>query len=228
MSSERVVSHVCGAITGKLVGDVLVGLVARVNSLMVFSRTRLMIMTLCLGVSTGCLSATVKPRKGSPGAYVRNTDKEHHAAHQLLLPVQIQCQQLRERQRQQPNVKGNARRGSYPSENVDVDALALVLALPLRPKVRDGCALEDDGEQEAEVVDDVEGHGELQDAAKLVVGPRREDSEVEEDDGGADEEAGQGVEDHLGEEHLGEGEKGQRVGREKTGVQVVEGGEHSP
>ncbi len=132
----------------------------------------------------------------------RYTDEKHQPPHHLLLPMQVQRQQLRERQRQQPQIKRDARRGRDPHEDGGVAAVALVHAVPLRPEERVGAALEDDGEQEADVVDHVEAHGELHDAAELVVGPRREDAQVEEDDGGADEEARHGVEDHLGEEHL--------------------------
>lgn len=70
--------------------------------------------------------------------------------------------------------------------------------------MRDRVALEDDGEQKADVVDGIEDHGELQDAAELVVGSRREDAQVEEDDGGSDKEARRCVEDHLSEEQLEE------------------------
>ncbi len=129
--------------------------------------------------------------------------------------MQVQRQQLRERQRQQPQIEGDARGGGDPREDAEVAAVALMHALPLRPEDRDGEALEDDGEQEADVINDVEDHCELHDSAQLVVGSRREDAQVEEDDGGADEEARRGVEDHLGVEHLLK--PGQLFGQERRG-----------
>ena len=73
------------------------------------------------------------------------------------------------------------------------------MALPLQPEGRYGLALEEDGEKEADVVDKVEYQGKLQDPAKLIVRPGREDAQVEENDGRAHEEAGNGVYEHQGE-----------------------------
>lgn len=140
-------------------------------------------------------------------ASVRRADTEHHAAHDLLLPVQIQPQQLRKRQDQQPDVEDDARHGRHPRQDVGVPAVAVVMALPLLPEQRDGLALEEDREEKADVVDDVERHRVLQDPAEVVVRSRGEDAQVEQNDGRAHEEARDGVQEHLAEEqmhHLGD------------------------
>lgn len=112
--------------------------------------------------------------------------------------MKVEGKQLRERQDKQPDIKGNTSAGSRPDKGLHVAAVSFMVSRPLQPKVLDGVALENDGEQEAEVVDDVEDHGPGKKAVELVV--RREHAEVEENDGRADKEAGDGVQQHVGEE----------------------------
>lgn len=112
--------------------------------------------------------------------------------------MEIERKQLRERQDEQPNIEDDAGSGSRPDKSLDVSAVSFMLSRPRHPKILHWVALEDDGEQEADVVDDVEDHGPGENAADLVVG--WEHSEVEEDNGRANEEARNGVQQHVGEE----------------------------
>lgn len=112
--------------------------------------------------------------------------------------MEVESKELRERQDEQPNVIDDTSSGSGPDKGLDVSTLSFMLSRPMQPKVLHGVALENDGEQEADVVDDVEGHGPDKNAAELVV--RREHAQVEENNGRSDKEAGDGVQQHVGEE----------------------------
>src|SRR3569833_94604 len=69
-----------------------------------------------------------------------------HAKHQpdpnLLLPVQLQVPQLIQRYSQHPQVERDADASLDPRDLVDIQAGALVLAVPLGPEEIDGMALE--------------------------------------------------------------------------------------
>ena len=146
-------------------------------------------------------------RRGGRNRNAPDAKEEHEPAHHLPLPRQTQPHELRERQGEHPNVKDDARRGRHPGEDVVVPAVAVVQALPLRPEVGERLALEDDGEEEGEVVDEVEHHGADQETAEALVLLGREDAYVEEEDGGAAEESAGGVDKHVAEEDLEERER---------------------
>lgn len=152
-----------------------------------------MIMTLR---TTKLVTCTIKSRRFC--RYLRSTNAKHHTAHSLLLPVEIESKQLRERQDKQPNVKGDTRTRSGPDKCLHISTVTLALSRPRQPKVIDGGALKDDGAQEAEVVDDVEGHGVGKNAADFVV--LGEYAKVEENNGCPDKKAGDRVQQHVGVE----------------------------
>ena len=146
-------------------------------------------------------------RKGRwRGSNAPDAEEEHEPTHNLSLPRQTQPHELRERQSEHPDVKCDTRRGRHPGEDVVVPAVAVMQALPLHPEVGEGLALEDDSEEEGEVVDEVEHHGADQETVEPLVLLGWEDAYVEEQDGGAEEESAERVDEHVAKEHLEEGE----------------------
>lgn len=103
---------------------------------------------------------------------------KHQTNTNLLPPVQVELSQLRHGDDQHPYVEGNADGGVGPADGADVDAGALVLAVPLGPEVADGLALEDGDGDEDGAEDDVEDDGGPEDGAGRV---RGEDAQVEEE-----------------------------------------------
>lgn len=116
--------------------------------------------------------------------------------------MQVERHQLGERQGQQPQIKDDARDGRHPHQDVDVSAVPILEPFPVVPEVMDRGALEEHSQKKAQVVHKVGVKGPHQDAAELAVRAGWEDAEVEEDDGGSDEEAGGRVDEHVGEKVL--------------------------
>lgn len=108
---------------------------------------------------------------------VQSADAEHHADSDLLLPVQVEALELRQGNRQHPKVDDDADCGIGETNNVDVGALPLVLAVPLCPEIADGLALEDGDDDEDGGEEGVEDDGSPEQLAHPL---GREDAQVEE------------------------------------------------
>jgi hypothetical protein len=120
------------------------------------------------------------PSRYLAGANSQGTDAKHEGHAQLLLPLEVHRADLKEWQDQ------------HPGEDVDVDTRAIVLLIPLCPKVADRRAQEDGSDNEGDPVEHAEDDG--QDNRDLD-GRILEDAEEEDEDGELQEGDGAEVKD---------------------------------
>lgn len=143
----------------------------------------------------------------------RQSDQKHDPGLHSPLPAQIHPPQPRPRQYNQPQIEQDAHSARSPGQRVGVPALASPsssssypfvtlwtvnpwsrpLLLPLVPEEGHGLTQEDDGEDERGGVDEVQDAGPDDESKGLGAGAAWEEAEVEQDDGGADETAGDAV-----------------------------------
>lgn len=84
------------------------------------------------------------------------TQTKHDDNAGLLGERELEVDQLRQRYPQHPKIHSNADGGVCPYQSVDVDAVAVMFPVPLRPVVGDWPALEDCNDDEDNTVQDTE------------------------------------------------------------------------
>lgn len=97
-------------------------------------------------------------------------DAEHEGHADLLLPVQVELAQLRQRDPEHEQVQRDAHGRVGPRHGADVDALPAALAAPVGPVVADRAALQQRRDDEGEAEHDVKGHGAEDDSPDALAG----------------------------------------------------------
>lgn len=114
------------------------------------------------------------------GSNSQETDAKHGANANLLLPVQVERVDLRQRNANHEEVETNADTRIRPSHSAGIDTRPHMLLVPAMPVVRDWLALEDGHEQK----DEAEGENENDGAPESTAHPGGgEDPKVEEEEG---------------------------------------------
>jgi hypothetical protein len=112
--------------------------------------------------------------------YLQNSNAKHQHDVDLLLQGKRQPPELRHRNAHDDYIERNVDARMRPSENVEVDAFAGMLAIPTLPDVRDWQAVEETHNNEREPIGHADTHKEKDCHSKLFA---REDAEAEEEEG---------------------------------------------
>jgi hypothetical protein len=132
-------------------------------------------------------------------ADLQGTHAEHQDDENLLLRTERKRQQLWYRDTHEYHVKKDIDCCMSPSKQVEVDAFASMLAIPIRPDVRHRRAVKDGDQRERDAVRSNDTHQDVDDPSEL---PPGENSKAEAEKRQLDESNSQHVEDFADPQNL--------------------------